>query len=399
MTTPDTHAWFKRRSRFALTIRFDLFFAMQAATDPLCRLHREWTAQIRARLPVRFEQAWVALGEAPHLWTLVPDALLAADPCDRFEHVRSALERLSDPELQRILVVGALHDDASTEALIAGEIDLGEAVRRSPTTKREWLAFIGLYPASQDAPTVRALSLLLRAPAEFRGHLLAAAEAFWIGGFADAWDRARDELERSRLAQERLFGSCTFREFARQALLRVEVDQARGVIKAIRGGAKVRFADVGSCEFSPSLFNEQRFWTSRAGAGGEELHFPYFDPTLTLGAGTRPDPSIARLDPALIFRALGDATRWAIVTLIAQRPASSAELAQRLAVSKPTISHHVYELREAGLLEEVPGARGSVQLGLRRAAIEGLSALTLSQLYASTEPASPDRLRTTRSKP
>ncbi len=86
------------------------------------------------------------------------------------------------------------------------------------------------------------------------------------------------------------------------------------------------------------------------------------------------------MDPALIFKALGDTTRYAIVSHIAQNPRTSAELSKILKVSKPTISHHVHLLREAGLLHEEPLSR-SVQLSLKRDIIEHLSEATVGTLF------------------
>jgi DNA-binding transcriptional ArsR family regulator len=48
--------------------------------------------------------------------------------------------------------------------------------------------------------------------------------------------------------------------------------------------------------------------------------------------------------------ALGDATRREIVGLLAERPASVQELADRLPVSRPAVSQHLRVLRDAALV-------------------------------------------------
>ena len=113
-------------------------------------------------------------------------------------------------------------------------------------------------------------------------------------------------------------------------------------------------------------------------------YFPYFDPRISLDReATRRarapaiDPA---LDPALIFKALGNTTRYAMVVLLAQAPRSAVELARALSLSKPTISHHVHLLREAGLLNEQP-AGGSIVLEVRQETLAGLSDLTLEALF------------------
>ena len=53
-------------------------------------------------------------------------------------------------------------------------------------------------------------------------------------------------------------------------------------------------------------------------------------------------------------------------------------------MSRPTMSHHVHALREAGLLEEVRG-RAGVLLALRRDVLERLSEATIARLFTDRE--------------
>ena len=73
-----------------------------------------------------------------------------------------------------------------------------------------------------------------------------------------------------------------------------------------------------------------------------------------------------------VFRALGDTTRYAIASILARAPTTSADLARSLKVSKPTITHHVHALRSAGLIRETP-AGGSTKLSLSRDTVAALS--------------------------
>jgi len=93
-------------------------------------------------------------------------------------------------------------------------------------------------------------------------------------------------------------------------------------------------------------------------------------------------PAQRQLDPALVFRALGDATRYAIASLIARAPMTGAELARRLGVATPTMTHHLQQLRAAGLLREEPRGN-SVVVSLDRAAIAALSVAALAGFYES----------------
>lgn len=51
-----------------------------------------------------------------------------------------------------------------------------------------------------------------------------------------------------------------------------------------------------------------------------------------------------------IFKALGDPTRREILELLRERDFSAGEIADRFTFSKPTISHHLELLYQAGLV-------------------------------------------------
>ncbi len=63
---------------------------------------------------------------------------------------------------------------------------------------------------------------------------------------------------------------------------------------------------------------------------------------------TAPPPGVVRL-----HRALGDATRLRVLRLLADRDWYLTELAQQLELSKPTMKHHLAQLRAAGLVTVV----------------------------------------------
>lgn len=53
---------------------------------------------------------------------------------------------------------------------------------------------------------------------------------------------------------------------------------------------------------------------------------------------------------SMVFKALSDPTRRAVLELLRKRPMSAGELADHFDVSKPTMSAHFAVLREAGLI-------------------------------------------------
>jgi ArsR family transcriptional regulator len=55
----------------------------------------------------------------------------------------------------------------------------------------------------------------------------------------------------------------------------------------------------------------------------------------------------------LLFKALNDATRREILELLGKGDLSAGEIADKFNISKPSISHHLDLLKQAGLVESV----------------------------------------------
>lgn len=51
-----------------------------------------------------------------------------------------------------------------------------------------------------------------------------------------------------------------------------------------------------------------------------------------------------------VFKAIADPTRREILSLLRQRPMTAGEIAERFDLSKPSISHHLNQLKEADLI-------------------------------------------------
>src|SRR5215217_589362 len=85
----------------------------------------------------------------------------------------------------------------------------------------------------------------------------------------------------------------------------------------------------------------------------------------------------ARLeDLSLLFKALSDPARLRILGLLAERPLAGHELADRLALTPPTISHHMRRLVAARLVDVEPDAQSRIY-SLRTDAIRDLSGAVL----------------------
>lgn len=82
-----------------------------------------------------------------------------------------------------------------------------------------------------------------------------------------------------------------------------------------------------------------------AGADWRFFGYPVADSALDVTDPLAPPPQVLRL-----HRALGDGTRLRILKLLSERDLYLTEIAQQLELSKPTIKHHLAQLRAAGLL-------------------------------------------------
>ncbi|THF80743.1 autorepressor SdpR family transcription factor [Cohnella fermenti] len=52
------------------------------------------------------------------------------------------------------------------------------------------------------------------------------------------------------------------------------------------------------------------------------------------------------------FKALADPTRRQIIQLLKERDLTAGEIADRFSISKPSISHHLSTLKNAGLIDD-----------------------------------------------
>jgi DNA-binding transcriptional ArsR family regulator len=70
--------------------------------------------------------------------------------------------------------------------------------------------------------------------------------------------------------------------------------------------------------------------------------------------------NLAGTDPQaldLLFRALGDRTRRALLARLSERPAMVTELAEPFAMSLPAVSRHIRVLERAGLVKRAVDGR------------------------------------------
>jgi DNA-binding transcriptional ArsR family regulator len=368
---------FRSRTRFCLSPRFDLFLALGALFDQGDTAHPGWCQRTRQVMSSRFFRQAAGIGADSAIWALIPDALAHAAPDADADSLLALLGDLPAAEFQQRLLVGGLHDADVVARLQAGSLGLAEAVAGLPAVKREWLGWLGLYPYRKDQPIAMALEALIEDPPAFQQTIVQLAREFWQTAFADTWDRLMPAMERSVDRKRHLFMTLSLGEFAQQANLLVAIDDHKQVMAAARGGYRVALDQISLCVLLPSAFNQRRYWSAYEAATGVVVYLPYYDADLALDPAPPAVPLLGHgVDLPLVFKALGDPTRFALATLIAKTPTSSVDLAKALGVSKPTISHHVSQLRLTGLLRERQ-QNGQVLLSLRTEVLDNLSMLLM----------------------
>lgn len=374
----------RQRFEFAVGIRFEIVYSLETLLRAAPRSRSDWREQARARMPAALAADLAWFGNSSFFWILVGDALGDVWPGDDADAFLGGLRDLPADELHSTLLEGAMHDAATVADVMSGKLDLATALKSLPEKKREWLEHIELYPPTPESPTFQALSRCVDEPEEAKIRILRTLRSYHEEVFEPTWRELRPGLERSLDEKRRLFEATSLEEFFHRALIRVESDAEAGALRALRGGYTLPFSQIRKVYVVPSAFNHNRYWTAFESDDGAVVFLPYFDyeiPSLSAHAPSR--EAGTEIDLPLVFKALGDPTRFAMASLIANVPMSSAQLADSLGISRPTVSHHVLILREAGLLDE-DSRGGSTYLSLRRDTLAQLTPASLRRFFGAS---------------
>ena len=383
-----------------VTPRFDIFYALYTLSSDGSNPLDAWKERAAARLPRGFDGAARAVAPVPLFWPLLADALRASPGAITFEAMLSALRSMPVNDLKASILGGIFHDRPTVQALLSRDVSLPKVLADDKHPDRELLTHFGLQPYKADSPAARAMSTLLSDTVGYGDALTSVLQKFWESGFQGDWDALEPNLEREAKRIRSLAGN-SIAELATSLRLPVVFEERAGVMRT-RGGTTTRFNQIARCYLVPSAFNTRRWWAKyEAVSGNVTLYFPVWlgaEAVNSLGQGraqtprgtARPRPGT--LNPEAVFRALGDTTRYAIASMLARTPTSSAELSRSLNVSKPTITHHIQVLRAAGLITE-QAEGGSSLLSLNRDTVAALSDAAETDLFSSTREL---RLLTTR---
>ncbi|MDQ6871779.1 MAG: winged helix-turn-helix domain-containing protein [Gemmatimonadota bacterium] len=376
---------------FAVTPRFDVFYALYTLTNPMPSALEKWRERAIARLPGDFERAAKRVAPVPLFWPLLADALQRTPGEITFDELISALRQMSAEELQSNILSGIFPDVATVRALVSGKKTLRQVLADRKSEASALLTLLGLRPYDARSNAVRATSLLLAHPDTFKDELSLVLERFWRTGFHSDWSVLESELRADSFWMKDLEEQLSLEELAADLRLPVSVDDKTRAVRP-KNGAPIAYDRIDRCFIIPSVFNTRRWWAKyETGTGRVSLYFPIArdssaaNRVVASARDMRASTSVPRptINAESVFRALGDTTRYAIASILARNPTTSAELSRNLRVSKPTITHHVHALRAAGLIAETP-AGGSTKLSLSRETVAAVSDAAVEQLFSST---------------
>lgn len=369
----------RRRIRFLVAPQFETLTALaQTAGKPSLAL-AVWSERLATELPDRFWQAhrqlaimpahWYGLCDWPIFWSLEPD----------FATTIAQIEALTPEAFARGVLGALLLNPQAVETLLSGQ-SLADAIALLPKIDRDWFTFLGFYPAPKPGSSF--LELVATKPKLAQRCFTICLSSFWHH-FKAYWRRLGPRLSLSAEMGAARVRYLPVEEISWRFGVTLNFDPIEKHLDSIRSGYVVKFKYLAEIVMVPSLFNFEQIWSiDYSNPNRQVLYIPYLDPELTaedlsvVPTGEIRPPG----DPVVVFRALGEATRFAMATLIARQPIGAADIARELRLSKQTAMHHLQQLRQAGLIEDL--TQGSAKLfALRRSAIATLSARTAERLF------------------
>jgi DNA-binding transcriptional ArsR family regulator len=376
---------------FAVTPRFDVFYALYTVTNTAPSVLEKWKERAFIRLPRDFERVAKRVAPVPLFWPLLADAMQRTPGEMTFDEMVSSLREMPVEDLKANILSGIFHNAATVQSLIGGKKSLRQVIAKEKTDGGELLAHFGLHPYDANSHSAKAMAMLLSHPEMFRDELALVLERFWQTGFRRDWLALEPGLRAESFRMRDQAEEVSLEELTHELKLPVTLDPKAREVRP-KSGRAIAYDRIDRCFLIPSAFNTRRWWAKyETRTGRVSLYFSIVRDASApnrIAADVR-DVSVKEVGPRSpinaesVFRALGDTTRYAIASILARNPTTSADLARSLNVSKPTITHHVQALRAAGLITNTPTG-GSTRLTLSRETVAAVSEAAVEQLFSST---------------
>lgn len=378
-----------------VTPRFDVFYALHALASEAPTPLESWKENAARRLPRDFARAARRIAPIPIFWPLLADALQGTPGAMTFDDVLSTLSAMPVNELKANILGGMFHDRATVEALLTRKRTLRQVLTDEHHPDSDLLSHFGLRPYNAQSAAAGAMSNLLSDAVSYRDELSLVLQKFRQSAFGADWSSLEPVLRTDASRLKARGEENSIADLAAELRLPAIFDENSGVMRT-KSGTVVKLRQIERCYLVPSAFNTRRWWAKYETTGERlTLYFPIWTGAAAAnalsraGSSAQTAPRVAArartpvVNAEAVFRALGDTTRYAIASILARSPTSSADLSRTLKVSKPTITHHVHALRSAGLITEKMDG-GSSLLSLNRDTLAALSEAAIQDLYSST---------------
>ena len=361
-----------RTTSVEVTPRFEIFYALQALESGAGETFADWRREMERRLPARARTEIARVAPAPLMWPLLADALRDEPGAISFPHMITALRALEPVAFQRAVLSGVFKGERAVDGLMSGRVSLRRTVAGEPENRRKLLALLGLSPFDAESAATYAFDRIISQPSSYRDEIAIALEMFWQIGFSETWAKLEPQMKTSARVIKTRIGRYGFEAFASENQLSIRISP-----------------DALAVHVVPSAFNVSKLWSCYIDSHERTRYFiPVFDRSLVVATSALAPlqrEAAQSINPSLVFKALGDTTRYAIATTLARTPMTSVELSRVFKVSKPTISHHVQTLRAADLLMERQGENGTI-LSLNRRTLERASSRAASEMFSEEGP-------------
>lgn len=322
---------------------YDAILSLSAAALPQrYEMASSWARDVRAALPAPLRPDLSlffgdprALGTGP--MQLVPDL-----PSGETAALIVELESMQSADFVTVLLTRA---DAP-----AGLAPAIRRIARGKTSSDAAESVVQQYLGSLKAETRKRFREILAEPAAMHRRYLALLKAHHEGWLAEHYGEILPYLQQRARGGRRSIGKLPTKE----------------LIARLTGGFTLHSPSAQSVQLVPSYYAAPFVFVVRDGR----------DVVLVYGVRPADDRTASLLDAQSlrVLKALADETRLRILQLLIDKPLYGQQLADSLGVSHPTVSHHMAQLRIAGLTRTELAEDGSKTYSVQPDTIEDLCA-------------------------